>query len=245
VTDGSFCARLRRERERRQIALSSISANTKIRVGLFESLERGDVSRWPAGIYRRAIIRAYAAGIGLDPDATTQEFLEVFPDPDHVPAAPNGGPAAAAASRAQAPAPAPGVAVLRLTLADARSPFSPGQLLLNMRDRFAAVAIDAGVVAAIAVSVFVACGAFWLPLAVVMTTYYVGGILLLGNSPGVCLRAPANRRPGKTSVVTTMKSRIAKSLVASFAGVKQSVSVPTTPEALRPDGGRARSRSPA
>ena len=82
MTDGSFCARLRRERERRQIALSSISANTKIRVGLFEALERGDVSRWPAGIYRRATIRAYATGIGLDPDEVTREFFEHFPDPD-------------------------------------------------------------------------------------------------------------------------------------------------------------------
>ena len=114
-----------------------------------------------------------------------------------------------------------------------------------MRDRLAAAAIDAGVVAAIAVSVFVACGAFWLPLAVTMLTYYIGGILLLGNTPGVCLRAPANRRPGRTSVVTTLRSRVAKSLVASFAGVKQSVSAPAAPEALRPEPGRARSRSPA
>ena len=246
MTDGTFCARLRRERERRQIALSSISANTKIRVGLFESLERGDVSRWPAGIYRRAIVRAYATGIGLDPDSTVQEFLEVFPDPDQVPATPAAGAKAGAAVPAPAAAAPPsGIAVLRLTLADNRSPFSPGQLLMNMRDRFAAVAIDAGVVAAIAVSVFVALGTFWLPLAVTLITYYLGGILLLGNSPGVCLRAPANRRPGKTSVVTTLKSRIGKSLVASFAGVKQSVSVPTRPEALQPDSGRARSRSPA
>jgi hypothetical protein len=236
VTDGSFCARLRRERERRQIALSSISANTKIRVGIFESLERGDVSHWPAGIYRRAIVRAYAIGIGLDPEATTQEFLEVFPDPDQIPAAPT-------ASTAAAAAPAPGVAVLRLTLADARSPFSPGKLLLNMRDRLAAAAIDAGVVAAIGVSVFIALGTFWLPLALTMLTYYIGGILLLGNTPGVCLRAPANRRPGRTSVVTTLRSRVAKSLVTSFAGVKQSVSAPTSPEGLRSESGRARSRA--
>ena len=245
MTDGSFCGRLRRERERRQIALSSISANTKIRVGIFESLERGDVSHWPAGIYRRAIIRAYAAAIGLDPDATTQEFLEIFPDPDQILASPIAAAAAAAAHPAAGAHPAPGVAVLRLTLADARSPFSPGQLLLNMRDRLAAAAIDAGVVAAIGVSVFIAAGVFWLPLAVTMLTYYIGGILLLGNTPGVCLRAPANRRPGKTSVVTTLRSRVAKSLVSSFAGVKQTVSTPSGPEALRPESSRARSRSPA
>ena len=191
-------ARLRRERERRQIALSSISANTKIRVGLFESLERGDVSRWPAGIYRRAIIRAYAIGIGLDPDATTQEFLELFPDPDQVPAAPTAGAKATAVAPAQAPA--PGMAVLRLTLADNRSPFSPGSCD-DMRERFAAAAIDAGVVAAIAVSVFVSGGASGLPLAVTLLT--ITGRHPVPRQLG---RGCASARPPtagrKTSVVT-------------------------------------------
>ena len=77
----SLCHRLRRERERRQIALSSISANTNISASLFEALERGDVSRWPAGIYRRSFVRAYAQAIGLDPDEVAREFAEQFPDP--------------------------------------------------------------------------------------------------------------------------------------------------------------------
>src|SRR5258706_7509764 len=77
----SWCARLRRERERRQIALSSISANTKISASLFAALERDDVSRWPSGIFRRSFIRAYAQAIGLDPDVVAREFLERFPDP--------------------------------------------------------------------------------------------------------------------------------------------------------------------
>ena len=68
MTEESFGGRLRRERERRQIALSSLSANTKIGVALFEGLEREDLSRWPPGIFRRAFIRAYAEGIGLDAD---------------------------------------------------------------------------------------------------------------------------------------------------------------------------------
>jgi hypothetical protein len=227
VLDNSFCGRLRRERERRQIALSSISANTKISAGLFESLERGDVSRWPSGIYRRAFIRAYATAVGLDPEATSREFFELFPDPDQPPAPSAGaGPAVTA----------PGTTVLRLTLADAGSPFSAGQLLPGMRDRWAAVACDAGVVAAIAVSVFVVCGRFWLPLGVSMLVYYLGGILLLGNTPGVCLWAPAVRRPATTSFVTTLRSRVAKAAVASFAGVKRSVSA---------DARRSRSRSTA
>ena len=80
MTDESFGARLRRERERRQIPLSSIAANTKISLGLLQALERDDLSRWPSGIFRRAFIRAYAEAAGLDPVAITHEFLERYPD---------------------------------------------------------------------------------------------------------------------------------------------------------------------
>ena len=219
MTDGSFCSRLRRERERRQIALSSISANTKIRVGLFESLERGDVSRWPAGIYRRAIIRAYASGVGLDPD-----------DP---PAEKGDAPSAARASREPA-ARASRETVLRLTLADERSPFKAGRLLQGMRDRFAAVAIDAGVVLAIAISVYVASEVFWIPLALATLGYYLGGILLLGNTPGVCLRAAGGRGAGPSggrgtgerSFLITLKSAIGKSTADWIARFKRPASVP-------------------
>jgi transcriptional regulator with XRE-family HTH domain len=231
VPDNSFCGRLRRERERRQIALSSIAANTKISTGLFEALERGDLSRWPTGIYRRSFIRGYAKAIGLDPDETAREFLELFPDPDQT-----------AAQPPAAPAPS---AVLRLTLADPGSPFSAGRLLPAMRYRVAAIACDAGVVTAIAAAVFAASGAFWQPLGLVMLAYYLGGILLLGNTPGVCLWAPANRRPAKTSFVATLTSRIATSLVAWVASLKRSVSLPATPVGDQPDPRRPRSRSPA
>jgi len=81
MPDDSFGTRLRSERERRHIALASISENTKISASLFEGLERDDVSRWPSGIFRRAFIRSYAAAIGLDADAIAREFLERFPDP--------------------------------------------------------------------------------------------------------------------------------------------------------------------
>lgn len=80
-----FGVRLRRERERRHILLSSISANTKISVALFEGLERDDVSRWPSGIFRRAFIRSYATAIGLDAETITREFLERYPDPEEMP----------------------------------------------------------------------------------------------------------------------------------------------------------------
>ena len=80
----SFGARLRQRRERQQIALASIAEQTKINVSLLEALERDDVSHWPAGIFRRAFIRAYAHAIGLEPDVVVREFLELHPDPIEV-----------------------------------------------------------------------------------------------------------------------------------------------------------------
>ena len=77
----SFGARLRQRRERQQITLTSIAEQTKISLSLLEGLERDDVSHWPAGIFRRAFIRAYAHAIGLEPDVVVREFLELYPDP--------------------------------------------------------------------------------------------------------------------------------------------------------------------
>ena len=77
----SFGARLRQRREERQIALSAIADETKIKLSLLEALEHDDVSHWPAGIFRRAYIRAYAHMIGLDPDEVVREFLLVHPEP--------------------------------------------------------------------------------------------------------------------------------------------------------------------
>jgi cytoskeletal protein RodZ len=84
MPEDTFGARLRRERERRQIALASIAENTKIRASLFDELERNNVSHWPSGIFRKAYIQAYAKAIGLDPDSTAKEFLERYPDPGEI-----------------------------------------------------------------------------------------------------------------------------------------------------------------
>ena len=80
----SFGARLRQQREARQIDLVAIAEQTKIKFGLLEALEHDDLSHWPSGIFRRAYIRAYAQFIGLDPDVLLREFLDVHPDPGDV-----------------------------------------------------------------------------------------------------------------------------------------------------------------
>ena len=99
----SFGARLRYERERRQIALRSIAEQTKIGVPLLEGLERDDASRWPSGIFRKSFIRAYADAIGIDPEPVVREFLERHPDPlDSEPVTTSSVPAKVTASTAPA-----------------------------------------------------------------------------------------------------------------------------------------------
>jgi GAF domain-containing protein len=80
----SFGTRLRRQRERLNISLSSVAAQTKIHQPLLEELECDAVRHWPSGIFRRAFIRAYAEAIGLRPDDVVREFLTLYPDPIEV-----------------------------------------------------------------------------------------------------------------------------------------------------------------
>jgi Helix-turn-helix domain len=77
--DSSFGDRLRLQRERRQIALTTIADQTKIKLSLLEALERDDLSHWPLGIFGRSYIRAYAQSVGLDPAATVREFIARHP----------------------------------------------------------------------------------------------------------------------------------------------------------------------
>jgi transcriptional regulator with XRE-family HTH domain len=185
MTDESFGSRLRSERERRRIALEAIAENTKIGIGLLKGLERNDLSRWPSGIFRRSFIKSYAAAIGLDADETVREFLEHFPDPPEQLSAVDA--AAAAADKGKAPATR---TVLRLTLAEAHPPFSSGRLLRRFPQRLAAVAWDTGSMLAVAVTAFMFIDQFWVPLGITLLCYYSAGILILGNTPGVCLFAP-------------------------------------------------------
>ena len=66
VTPEAFGERLRRSRDRLGISLQAIADETKIGRRLFSDLERGDCSRWPAGIYARAYMRSYARMIALE-----------------------------------------------------------------------------------------------------------------------------------------------------------------------------------
>ncbi len=77
---GDFGGKLREARERRGVSLRQIANATKIAVSVLEALERNDISRLPGGIFGRAFVRSYAIEVGLDPEATIQEFIAQFPN---------------------------------------------------------------------------------------------------------------------------------------------------------------------
>lgn len=76
----AFGSRLRLLREHRGITLKAIAESTKLKESLLAALERGDLSQWPEGIFRRAYIRDYATAIGLPAQSVVDEFHRLFPD---------------------------------------------------------------------------------------------------------------------------------------------------------------------
>ena len=70
-----FGQKLRRAREERGVSLRDIATRTKISLTALEALERSEFNRLPGGIFSRALVRSYAAEVGLDPDTTVENFL--------------------------------------------------------------------------------------------------------------------------------------------------------------------------
>lgn len=203
MADERFGRRMRSERERRKVDLESIATRTKISIGLLQDLERDRLSRWPAGIFRRAFVRSYAEAIGLDLDETLRAFLEEHGDAPELPIRTGSGgsqiEAAAAVARLtpahrRAPHARP---PLRLTLADMPQGFSGGPVLASMARRLAAATCDAAMMLGITGLVSIGLERFWTPLGVVVLCYQIGSILTLGNTPGVYLFGPWSSRPQK------------------------------------------------
>jgi len=81
--------RLKQAREERGLSCRQLAETTKLSVRTIECLENDCVSALPGGIYRRAIVRAVASEVGLNPDQLLREFAAAHPDdlPASVPAA--------------------------------------------------------------------------------------------------------------------------------------------------------------
>ena len=74
----AFGPNLCRIRVQHGVTLEQIARATKVSVDLWAGLERNDFSRWPNGIFARAYVREYAKAIGVDPEATVDEFCRWF-----------------------------------------------------------------------------------------------------------------------------------------------------------------------
>jgi len=74
----AFGPNLRRIRLQRGITLEQIAESTKVSVALWAGLERNDLARWPTCIYARSCVREYARAIGVDPEATVDDFCRWF-----------------------------------------------------------------------------------------------------------------------------------------------------------------------
>jgi cytoskeletal protein RodZ len=78
----AFGPNLRRARVQAGVSLRTIVEATNVSQVLWDGLERSDFSRWPSGIAARAFIRDYAQIIGVDPNATVDDFCRWFPQGD-------------------------------------------------------------------------------------------------------------------------------------------------------------------
>ena len=72
---GEFFASARRRAGR---SLEEIERSTKLSRRNLEALEQGRVEVLPPGIYRRAILRSYAASVALDPHVAIERFDRIF-----------------------------------------------------------------------------------------------------------------------------------------------------------------------
>jgi cytoskeleton protein RodZ len=73
-------SRLRQAREEKGLSLRQVAEATKLSVRAIELLERDSLSGLPQGIYRRAIVRAVAREVGLNPEQLLSEFTALHPD---------------------------------------------------------------------------------------------------------------------------------------------------------------------
>ena len=175
-----FGAQLRLERERRGIALSTVAESTKIAESLLAALERGDITKWPHGIYRRAFFREYVAAIGVPVGAATADFERLFLE-------------AGLALREGGD--------LRLTLAPEKP--QRARSLMVMMARIGTAALDAGavVVAGLAVSRALTLD-LWIVTAAIALAYQVLGTMVLGRSPALSImRSALSQREGSVERV--------------------------------------------
>lgn len=74
--------RMRQAREERGLDLDALARRTRIRVHQLEAIEQGCFDRLPRGVYARAVVRAYAEAVGLEPNNAVAELGPLLPEPE-------------------------------------------------------------------------------------------------------------------------------------------------------------------
>jgi transcriptional regulator with XRE-family HTH domain len=74
--------RLRQAREDMGIDLEALAHRTRLRAHLLEAVEQGRFDALPRGVYARAVVRAYAEAVGLDPNRVVTEVAALLPEPE-------------------------------------------------------------------------------------------------------------------------------------------------------------------
>ena len=65
---------LKSEREKKNISLEKIAADTRINLRYLRNIEEGNFSNLPGGVYNRAFIKAYCESINLDPQKILKRY---------------------------------------------------------------------------------------------------------------------------------------------------------------------------
>jgi transcriptional regulator with XRE-family HTH domain len=190
----NFGRRLRDHRERHQITLDTIATATKIKPSVLAELERGEVSTWPSGIFRRAFVREYATAVGLETESLVNEFVRLFPERD-------------SADRAASSLPA---SDLRLTLEVDRRELMAARVI-----RSAVALAEVGLIVAVAgLTAWIEATGFWSACAAIALVYYALATAWIGRSPAAwCLQGGLRalwrgRRPDLPSVSSDTREQI-------------------------------------
>ncbi len=222
----NFCGQLKAARELRGISLHEIAERTKIGEGLLADLERGNLSRWPRGIYRRSFFREYSGLVGLPGESTVSEFVRLFPEDleDATSEALLPGPLRLTFARSISGAPVPGP--LRLTMA--RSfwrRLSPMHAVAAGID-LVMVLLGATVVAQLAnVN-------FWIALGVMAVAYHTVGTSIRGCSLGTMwLRTRKRRQRSKAPWALVLLLAAAGPAAAQAAAQEQGTFKPEVGQA--------------
>lgn len=80
MSRNSIGAKLRSEREIRELSLEEVSSTTRIPMRTLQSLEENRFEELPSGVFVRGFIKAYASAVEIDPDEVLARFDEEQPE---------------------------------------------------------------------------------------------------------------------------------------------------------------------